>query len=104
MYILIDDERGLGADVICRNYKAALRLLAKLDARPSDVLGIDFDLGGNESGNDLLIWAIAYKYLPKNIQIVTMNPVGRKQMINTLKDAGYSSNDSINFYYVEESK
>jgi hypothetical protein len=60
----------------------------------------DHDLGAAESGYDILVWALENGYLNgvPRIQLVTANPVGRSNMGNALKNAGYYTTDFINYY------
>jgi len=100
-YLLIDDCRNFG-NIIARTADGG-KLLLKLFNNWSIsfyldwTLGIDHDLGGDETGYDILKWAIEKEYLPSKIQLVTMNPVGKQNMATLLFDAGYNSNDNINF-------
>jgi hypothetical protein len=96
MFVLIDDERILGADIICRTPLAAGIILPALQYFDY-TLGIDHDLGRAKTGHDIIKWAIAREVLPNTIQLVTMNPVGREAMSLTLQDAGYTTNDGLNF-------
>jgi len=96
MYLLIDDERNYGADIIARTAKAGKLVLANLST-DIDVLGIDHDLGGNVTGYDIVKWALANGYLPNKVQVVSSNPVGRKAIANVLLDNGYQSKDNTNF-------
>jgi len=99
MYILIDDKKTLSADIICRNPSAARLVLWNFVTEKSTyVLGIDFDLGCNETGLDILKWAWRSNLLPDYIQIVSFNPVGIKQIVDFLIcDADYETFDNINF-------
>ena len=99
MYLLIDDERNYGADIIARTAKAGKLVLANLSTS-IDVLGIDHDLGENVSGYDIVKWAEANGYLPNKVQVISSNPVGRKAIANVLLDAGYRTIDNTNFLKV----
>lgn len=96
MYVLIDDIRDLNADIICRTPDGAKLTLQGL-ALVKYTLGIDHDLSSKETGYDILRWAIDERLLPDNIQLVTMNPIGKKNMIYLLFDNGYTSFDNTNF-------
>lgn len=100
MWLLIDDERSLGCDVIARNAKAAYSIMDRT-GYVFDGLCIDHDLGEGDTGYDILQWAINRGVLPKKVQIVTMNPVGRQNMARALLAAGYKldSNEGI---YIHE--
>lgn len=91
MWLLIDDAKDLSCDVIARNAEAARTLLGGV-GYAFEGLCLDYDLGGNETGYDILKWAIDSGTLPKKVQLVTMNPVGRERMAVTLTEAGYKPN------------
>ena len=96
MHVLIDDQKNLNTDIIARNYEAGLVLLV------SNVkithLYIDFDLGPGKTGYDLLKFGFANYLIPEFVQLVTANPVGKKQMANLLFDNGYKSKDGVDYY------
>lgn len=94
MWLLIDDCRDLGADIIARNPSAARRMLA---LGGWECVCFDHDLGSDESGYDIVVWAIEKQFLPPKIQLVTSNPVGRANMRAALEADGYSTNDGYNF-------
>jgi len=99
MYLLIDDgkdDRNFSTDITARNARAGKAVLEQLSGC-IDELGIDHDLGGEISGCDIVQWALANGYLPKRVQVISMNPVGRKAIVNVLLDAGYQSKDNTNF-------
>lgn len=96
MFVLIDDERNMGADIICRTPDGAKEVLWDMQGKLY-VLGIDHDLGYTETGHDLIKWAIARGILSNTVQLVTMNPAGGMAMALTLRDAGYITNDGLNF-------
>lgn len=96
MYLLIDDMREIHVDIIARTAAAGKAILESLSGC-IDCLGIDHDLGGLITGYDIVRWVICRGYLPKRVQIVTMNPVGREAIQNVLLDAGYKQEDNSNF-------
>ena len=96
MYLLIDDAKTYGTDITARTARAGKLVLEQLSGY-IDELGIDHDLGGEISGYDIVRWALANGYLPKRVQVVSMNPVGRKAIVNVLLDNGYQSKDNTNF-------
>lgn len=97
MYLLVDDIRDLGADVIVRTSAAAKHLLP---LSCWTVLALDHDLGDTqENGYELLKWAAEHGHVPPTVQLVTSNPVGRRNMANILKiDLGYTTIDGCTFY------
>lgn len=96
MWLLIDDCRDLGVDVIARTPEAGKRMLA---LGGWECLCLDHDLGSTESetGYDLLKWALEWKFVPQKVQLVTSNPVGRQNMRTALEAAGYKTTDGFNF-------
>ena len=86
MWLLIDDERNLGCDVIARTAEAGKALLA---AHKWEGVCLDHDLGCDETGYHVLNWAIENGHLPSAVQLVTSNPPGRERMGLALEAAGY---------------
>lgn len=83
--LLIDDVRDLPVDEIARTYWDGIEALEKRG--PWDLLVLDHDLGnysedGTElTGYDVVCWLEQNpQYLPKEIQLITANPVGRQRM------------------------
>jgi len=89
MLILIDDQRDIGADIILRNAKAAKRLLEHYPQINESSILMDHDLGGRETGYDILCFMFGLAIWPERFQLVTMNPVGRNNMEQCLRHAGY---------------
>jgi len=98
MYLLIDDLRNTPADIIARTPDAAKQVLQKLEAYITCVI-FDHDLGDCESGYDIMMWAINNEVLPRKVELVTSNPVGRDNMINALRQEGYKTKNNLQFYY-----
>jgi len=87
MWLLIDDVRYLNTvDAIARNADAGMQLL---EAFVWDGLVIDHDLGEKLTGYDIVKWAAQNSYLPNKVQIISANPVGKKNIENVLEDNGY---------------
>lgn len=89
----IDDTRELAeASVLARNYDEGIRQL-QLNG-PWDLLLLDHDLasfdenGKESTGYDIMCWLEANtQFLPKKIECVSANPVGRARItlvINSL--------------------
>jgi hypothetical protein len=96
MDLLIDDQRTF-CECIAKTYAVGMRLLR---CRGIGRLFIDFDLGESKTGLDILKDGFKENILPDFIQLVTMNPAGREQMGNYLKDyCGYTNiaRDAVNF-------
>jgi hypothetical protein len=86
----IDDIRDVG-DITARTYEAGLALLQNFKGQ-IDVLYMDHDLGSadeRDNGDRLLITASIMDVLPPCIRFVTSNPVGRENMVSTLRRAGF---------------
>lgn len=97
IWLLIDDIRNLGCDVTVRTATAGKRALLSY-VGDIECLCLDHDLGPDqESGYDIAKWAFEYDVMPKWVQIVTSNPVGRQNIANLLMDHGYKSSDGINY-------
>ena len=87
--LLIDDQRNLGANIIARTVEAGFIILRRLKI---ERLYLDHDLGERKTGLDVLRMAKNNCCLPPNIQLVTMNPVGRNNMADFLLSIGYRQN------------
>lgn len=94
MWLLIDDERNLNTDAVARTAAAGRKLLA---LGGWDCVCFDHDLGEEESGYDVLKWALDYGFLPAKVQLVTSNPVGRQNMRAALEAYGYKTRDGLTF-------
>lgn len=81
--ILIDDIRDLPADLICRNYYAAELMLKSIWVADWEML-LDHDLGEEQTGYDVIKYAISVNNLPKRVFIVSSNPVGRDNIGHAL--------------------
>lgn len=104
MWLLIDDQRNLNTEAVARTSEEGKRLLKQQEW---ECVCIDHDLGefdpvtGKETnGCHIIEWAIKNNCLPKQVQIVTSNPVGRNNIAAILKAGNYTSIDGVN-YYVE---
>lgn len=82
--LLIDDVRDLKCDFAARTYDEGINALTN---KKWDLLLLDHDLGcldadGEEkNGYHIVCWLEEnQQYLPKRIQLVTSNPVGRLRM------------------------
>lgn len=94
-WLLIDDVRELGTEAIARTPALGKKFLA---LGGWDCVCFDHDLGMHEeTGYDVMKWAIQHNFLPDKVQLVTSNPVGRANMQAALVSAGFSSIDGINY-------
>jgi len=89
MWLLIDDERSFNVDVIARTAEAGMMLLGN---HHWNCVMMDHDLGSETTGYDLIMWALKEARLPKKVQLVTMNSVGRDRMKAALLSARYVQN------------
>jgi len=96
MYLIIDDQRDLGCELIAKTAEVGKKALQAL-YKDIECLCIDHDLGESATGYDIIYWAIGAGCLPKKIQIVSMNPVGKRAIARILSEAGYTSKDNTNF-------
>ena len=90
--VLIDDIRNMDVDIICRNSRAGLRVLKELNG-DFEILYIDHDLGDHDqmNGYQIIETAIYFDWLPKTVQIVSMNPVGRENISRALLNSGFKT-------------
>jgi len=95
MNLVIDDSKDYGGDIIARNPIAGKTILKNL--LNITTLYIDFDLGGSETGADIVQWALQNSCLPRRVQIISTSPSGRKAIENILLNAGYQKEDN---YYI----
>jgi len=94
MWLLIDDERNLNTEAVARTAEAGRKLLA---VGGWTCVCFDHDLGGPETGYDVLVWGLEGGHIPSRVQLVTSNPVGRRNMRAALEAAGYATRDGTNF-------
>lgn len=99
MWLIVDDMRELGCNIIARTPEAGMHVLCAM----SDViecLCIDHDFGerSEKDGTDVIKFAIENNCLPDRVQIVSQNPVGVDRIRNLLIDEGYVSRDRINYF------
>ncbi len=87
--LLVDDTRNLKSTVIARSYWEGMKALRYMG--PWDVLLLDHDLasycedGIEKTGYHLISWLeenqeMHPEWMPKEIVLVTDNPVGRERM------------------------
>ena len=98
MWLMIDDVRNLGCELEARTAIAGMQLLQTY-AGQLECLCIDHDLGPDQlNGYQIIMWALEHDFAPPHVQIVSSNPVGRKNISAALEAAGYATKDGINFY------
>jgi hypothetical protein len=80
--LLIDDLRDINCDVVARTFEEGIEALKSQG--PFDTLYLDHDLGDVERGHNgygiMCFLEENQEFLPKEIVLVTSNPVGRKNM------------------------
>lgn len=91
MWLIVDDERDHGCEVVAKTFEAACTILGGVGYAFEGVC-LDHDLGTGKTGYDVLMWALEGKILPPKVQLVTMNPIGRQRMEQALLSAGYEMN------------
>lgn len=100
--LLIDDNRILPADKICRTYKEGIQAMQE---EKFDHLLLDNDLGGitlRESGVGILQWLAENKqHRPKSIRFITSTEYIIPMMIEYAELAGYVKHGSTNMILEE---
>ena len=94
MWLLIDDVRDLNCEVTAKTPEAGKKMLA---LGGWECLCLDHDLGVEESGYDVAVWALEKGFMPTKVQLVTSNPVGRKNIADALKASGYTTRNGTDF-------
>ena len=95
--LLVDDFRDMAADIIARNYSSAIKVLINI---PIDKLILDHDIGSDKNGYDILnfIFRPDIRIYPKEVVLITMNPVGRENMTRALENNNYKKYGGNSFY------
>jgi hypothetical protein len=86
--LLIDDCRELNVELIARTASAGRAMLEAFKGRIEQVI-FDHDLGSDETGYDVLNWALENDYVPDRVFLITSNPVGRDNMGRALEANGF---------------
>ena len=71
-------DTDMGDWLSARTYETAIYLLETEDI---ELISLDHDLGADKSGYDLCKWMSANNRWPQYVQIHSMNPVGRINML-----------------------
>jgi hypothetical protein len=80
--LFVDDVRPCPTGwVLARNYDEACRYLATNNC---DMISLDHDLGEVKTGVDIVYFMVDNAHYPKRVTLHTANPVGRKNMFQTL--------------------
>ena len=96
--LLIDDIREFpDIDLTARD-----PITGKVMLENNDIgsLYLDHDLGFDETGYDIIKWAIKEDYVPDMVIIVSSNPVGRDNIGNALVSYGYKKLNPYTFIKV----
>lgn len=96
-WLLIDDERNLNCDVICRTGELGVEYLRAFH-KDVECLVLDHDLGSGIDGYQVITIAIEENVVPDEVQIVSSNPVGVKRIGDALISAGYSASPDRRFF------
>lgn len=94
MWLLIDDIRDLNCEVTARTPEAGKKMLA---VGGWDCVCLDHDLAADETGYDIAVWALEAGIMPPKVQIVSSNPVGKKNISDALKNNGYTTKNGTDF-------
>ena len=87
--LLIDDVRKIHTDYVVRSKDAAIHFFhCFTDTMEFENVYLDFDLGDGD-GLEVLKYAFFMNTIMKNVYLITMNPVGRKQLADYLIEQGY---------------
>ncbi|MVP00404.1 cyclic-phosphate processing receiver domain-containing protein [Paenibacillus lutrae] len=82
IHVFLDDQRRCPAGFTLARTIAECKLL--LEECEVDILSLDYDLGGEESGWDLVAWMIAARRYPGSIYLHTSSMEGRSRMYQAL--------------------
>lgn len=87
MKLLIDDCKDFqGMNIVARDYETGMAILSQWKITE---LYLDFDLGGEATGLDVLKVGFVAGIIPDLVEIVSLNPVGARQMKHYLEDNGF---------------
>lgn len=87
--LLIDDIKDFHTHFTIRTAKAAIEFCIVIkDSIQFDIIYLDFDLGDG-TGLEVLKQMLFDNIDFEKIQLVTLNPCGRNQLENYLKDNGF---------------
>jgi hypothetical protein len=83
MKLWVDDERPAPDDTWLRAYTSdeAILLLLEHSVNPIEEVSLDHDLGGEDTGMEVLDFIIDIRIWPRTLTIHTANPPARKQML-----------------------
>ena len=89
--------RNLNCEFIARTAGEGMQLLQQY-AGQIECVCLDHDLGEKLTGYDVACWALERDLMPRHVQLVTSNPVGRKNISDALIVYKYSTKNGIDFY------
>lgn len=92
--LLIDDIRDFHCHFTIRTKQSAIDFFSAITGSfiKFDIIYLDFDLGDG-TGLEVLRWMFVRSIDFEKIQIIAMNPCGRKQLEGCLKDNGFHKNN-----------
>ena len=95
--LIIDDTRDLGACVICRTSKEGILALERMG--PWDLLFLDYNLGRDGNGLDVMYWLQSHPtFRPARLQIVSTHPSGA-ELLCRMAARLYDRRNPENDYY-----
>lgn len=99
--LLIDDVRVMAASRVARTYDEAI---AQIKEKTPDLLLLDHDLGEiepNKTGYGIVLFLEENNIKPKEIRLVTANPVGAMKMEAALESMGYKYDNYLRVWYIK---
>jgi hypothetical protein len=99
--LLIDDARVLPASRVARTYEEGI---TQIKEKVPDLLLLDHDLGHeepNKTGYDVVCFIEESGLKPKEIKLVTANPVGMMKIEATLESMGYRHDHLLRTWYIK---
>lgn len=99
--LLIDDVRVMPATRVARTYDEGI---AQIKEKNPDLLLLDHDLGHEEpekTGYGIVCFLEENNIKPKEIRLVTSNPVGAMRMEAALESMGYRYDQMLRTWYVK---
>lgn len=98
--LLIDDVRVMPATRVARTYDEGI---AQIKEKQPDLLLLDHDLGHTEpekTGYGIVCFLEENNIKPKEIKLVTANPVGAMKMEAALESMGYKYDQMLRTWYI----
>lgn len=98
-WAIIDDIRELNCDLIAKTGEHGIEMMGE-HIHEIECLCLDHDLGDQDAINGYEVLKILFQrqLVPRHVQLVTSNPVGRYNMEALLLANAYNTKDGRNFY------